>query len=323
MNNEVEVYSQSSLPDRWQYAQAMSSAGDIVPRGLRTNNQPDAAKLFWVAETGSMLGIHPVAAIQGVNIIEGQPTLSPGLMSAVIRRAGHLIRVSVTGQIADLSIAAHAELVRRDDPDHPFRVTWTIEKAQRAGLLQVIDGKISAKVGRNNAPGAWEKYTEALLKARAIGEVCREGGTDALMGVVYMPEELGADVNEQGELVQLTESTNGKRPAPSAEDYRPIALADTPVDQVIQIARNVVAGNEPGTVVERQDEPETDQGIVEIYKLAEVETVIQAQQAWIAAQRNGHLDRPVQGKPLQQWLTDLVEEIKLADPDTGEVYEAG
>lgn len=314
MSTEIEVYASAPLPDRWNYAQAMASAGELVPQGMRTNGQPDAGKIFFTFETGSMLGIHPVAAIQGVNVIEGKPTLSPALMSAVIRRAGHLIRVTTDGQMADLSLSATAELVRKDDPEHPFKVTWSIEKAARAGLLQVIQGKVSAKVGRNNAPGVWEKYTEAMLKARAISEVCREGGTDALMGIGYVPEELGAEVNELGELIGQPEQ-NGKRPAPSADDYKPIALVDSPADQVIEIASNILATN-----------PDTDQDIVEAYDLPNIATVIEAQQAYLRARQNGHLDRPVDGKPLSQWLEDLANEIKAvdnADPDTGEVQEAG
>jgi hypothetical protein len=310
MSTDIELYASATLPERWQYAQAMASAGGLVPEGLRTAGQADAGKMFFTFETGSMLGIHPVAAIQGVNIIEGKPTLSPALMSAVIRRAGHLIRVTTEGQLADLSLAATAELVRKDDPDHPFTVTWTIEKAQRAGLLQVVSGKISAKVGRNNSPGVWEKYTEAMLKARAISEVCREGGTDALMGIGYVPEELGAEVNEAGEMIAAPVE-EARRPAPQASDYRPIAL----VDQVINTARDIVAGNDP----------QTDPDMVEIYHLADISTVVEARKAYLHARDNGHLDRLVEGKGLGQWLQDLAEEFDRIqegiDAQTGEVTD--
>jgi hypothetical protein len=313
VSTEIEIYAAAPLPERWNYALAMASAGGLVPPGLCTGGVPDAGKMFYTFETGSMLNIHPVAAIQGVNIIEGKPTLSPALMSAVIRRAGHLIRVSTDGQLADLSLSATAELVRKDDPDHPFTVTWTIEKARRAGLLQVVQGQISAKVGRNNSPGVWEKYTEAMLKARAISEVCREGGTDALMGIGYVPEELGAEVNEAGELIVASSNgdyTTARRPAPQADDYRPIALVDPPA-----------TGASPVVVTQ---EAQTDPDMVTLYALADIATVIDARQAYVHAQRNGHLDRPVEGKPLRQWLTDLVALIEEAnqgvDPDTGEVY---
>jgi hypothetical protein len=309
MTSEIERYAQEPLNERWNYAQYMASAGQLVPKGMTTGGVPDPGKIFYTFETGSMLGIHPVAAIQGVNVIDGKPTLSPALMSAVIRRAGHLIRVQVTGQMADLSLTATATLVRKDDPDHPFVSVWTIEKAQRAGLLQVVQGKVSAKVGRNQESGVWEKYTEAMLKARAISEVCREGGTDALMGLGYTPEELGAEVNEAGELIGVPAEPQN-RPAPQASDYRPIAL----VDQVIETVQDVVAGN-----------PDTDQAIVELYRLADLKTTEDARGVWELAMQNGHMDRPVEGKPLQQWLIDFADEINTiqenVDRQSGEVYE--
>lgn len=312
MSTEIEAYASASLPDRWNYAQAMASAGELVPKGMRTNNVPDAGKIFFTFETGSMLNIHPVAAIQGVNVIEGQPTLSPALMSAVIRRAGHLIRVTTEGQLADLSLSATAVLVRKDDPDHPFTVTWTIERARRAGLLQVVSGAVQAR-SRSGHAGPWEKYTEAMLKARAISEVCREGGTDALMGAVYVPEELGGEVNELGEMIAEAPPAAERRPAPRAEDFQPIALANLAPE-------TVVVAEAPA----EEPQLETDQDIVEVYRLNEITTVIEAQQAYLKARQNGHLDRPVDGLPLGEWLTRLGEGMKAAqqqvDLQTGEVY---
>lgn len=308
-------YASGTLDERWNYAQALSSGGDLLPQSLRNN----AGKVFYAFEVGAMLGIHPVAAIQGVNVIDGKPTLSPQLMSAVVRRAGHLIRVEVSGTIADLSIAATATLVRADDPDHPFVVTWTIEKAQRAGLLEIQQGKIVSRSGRNQTPTPWEKYTESMLKARAIGEVCREGATDALMGVVYMPEELDAEVNDQGELTQMPAT---RRPAPQADDYRPIALVNPEVAGPTSpvIVQEASPTQEPDAV-------QTDMDIVELYRLADLQTYLQAQQTFLHARQNGHLDRVVEGKPFSQWLQDVGESLKAAemqvDQQTGEVYGEG
>ena len=314
MNTEIEVYAAAPLPDRWNYAMAMASAGELVPKGMRTNGQPDAGKIFFTFETGSMLGIHPVAAIQGVNVIDGKPTLSPELMTAVIRRAGHKIRVTVTGQMADLSLTATAQLIRSDDPDFTFESVWTIGKAQQAGLLTVVDGRVVAKVGRNQEAGVWEKYTAAMLKARALGEVCREGGTDALMGISYMPEELGAPVNEAGELIVLEGADGpqpefqGRRPAPSAEDYRPIALADTPAAPVAE----ATSDEELAELVAR-------------YQLDRISSVIEARQAYMAVRTDGNLDRMIEGVTLRQWLTSLARELEQiqerVDQQTGEVYE--
>lgn len=327
MSTEVEIYSAAPLPDRWNYAQAMATAGSLVPKGMQTGGQPDPGKIFFTFETGAMLGIHPVAAIQGVNVIEGKPTLSPELMSAVVRRAGHKLRVSVSGDLKDLSLQATAQIIRHDDPDFTFEAVWTIEKARQAGLLGVVNGEVRARSERGT-PLPWEKYTAAMLKARAISEVCREGATEALMGVSYVPEELGATVNEAGEIVQLEEGGYGvqpetRRPAPSAQDYRPIALADTPATPTATapVSQDMSQDAPVVTVVETPtpDIPYTDMDIVQMYQLESLATVIQAQQVFLLARQNGHLDRLIEGKPLAQWLTDLAAVLEQVDASTGEV----
>jgi hypothetical protein len=87
-----------------------------------------------------------------------------------------------TGQ----ALTATAVLVRADDPQHPFQVTWTMQDAKAAGL----DGKSN-----------WKKYPRAMLKARAISEVAREGAEDVLMGLAYTADEMGAVVNEDGTVI--------------------------------------------------------------------------------------------------------------------------
>lgn len=195
--SEINRYTESSLDERMRYAQTIASAGALIPTGLFENGAPSPGKVLLVMETGAMLGIHPVAALQGVHVIEGKATLSPALMSAVVRRAGHVLRVETLGSVADATFTATATLIRNDDPDHPFVVSWNLERAKRAGLA----GK-----------GPWNKYFEAMAKARAISEVCREGATDALMGVGYVPEELGADVTEAGEIVSSSVQSHTAEP---------------------------------------------------------------------------------------------------------------
>lgn len=230
MSTELATFTAAPLEQRVRYAQTLASAGDLIPRGLRDNRgQPVAGKILLVAETGSMLGMHPIAALQGVNIIDGKPTISPALMSAVVRRAGHKLRVTTKGSVAAGTFEATATLIRADDPEAPFSATWNKERAQRAGLA----GK-----------GAWAKYFEAMCKARAISEVCREGAEDALMGVGYVPEELGADVDEQGNVVE----------APAAPAPVPAAPAPAPFPSPAPVA----AAQPESDVIEGEIVPDRD-----------------------------------------------------------------
>lgn len=192
MSTELQPYSETAPADRMEYARMLASAGDLLPKGLMSPwkdddgvmqpPRPSPGKVFLVLETGAMLGLHPIAAIQGIFVIDGKTSMSAQLMAAVVRSHGYRLRTGTTGQWG-AEFVAWATLTRPDDPEFEYRVEWTEARASRAGLLT-----------KDN----WIHYPEGLSKARAISEVIREGGQDALSGVVYTPEELGADVDSEG-----------------------------------------------------------------------------------------------------------------------------
>ena len=159
---------------RLQYAKALAEAS-ILPRQYQ--RQP--GNLLVVIEMATALGIPPIQAVNSVTIINGTPTLSANLVAAVVRRAGHRLRVREDGPES-----VTATLIRADDPDYEFTATWTREKATRAGLW--------------GNRGPWTQYPAQMLRARAITDVCRQGASDATMGVRYTPEELGARLDDNG-----------------------------------------------------------------------------------------------------------------------------
>lgn len=161
------VHSDGQLSDRMKYAQALASA-DLLPAAYRKK----PANVLLAMEYGHALGLDTVTAMQSVHVIDGKPTASAQLIGALVRRSGHRLRV--TGDDKH----AVAEIVRHDDPEFVFRAEWTIARAQAANLT-----------GR----GPWKQYPAAMLKARAITEVARDACPEALAGVAYTPEELGAD----------------------------------------------------------------------------------------------------------------------------------
>ena len=169
----TELAHRSSLTAQMQYAQALA-ASNLLPRAYQ--RQP--ANVLLAVQMGEALGIPPIQAINSIHVIEGKPTASADLIASLVRRAGHKLRVK---EAAD-GTAVTATLIRSDDPDFAFEATWTMAKAQQAGLT----GK-----------GVWKQYPGQMLRNRAITEVCRQGAGDALFGVIYTPEELGQDDSHQ------------------------------------------------------------------------------------------------------------------------------
>ena len=179
----------AALPAKVQYAKALADSG-LLPKQY----QGWPANVLWAMEYGEMLGLSPMAAITGVHVIEGKPSASAGLISALVRRAGHKLRVRGDAK------SATCQIVRADDPDYTFEVTFTMDDAKVAGLT----GK-----------PVWKQYGPSMLKARAITQCARDACEEALFGLHYTPEELGAEVDEDGAVVgQIMDEPAQSEPEP-------------------------------------------------------------------------------------------------------------
>lgn len=154
-----------NLPALIDYSKTLATS-DLLPDAYR--GKP--ANVLVAIEYGRALALEPMAAIQGITVIKGKPTASASLIAGLVRRAGHILRVTGTEKRAE------AVIIRADDPDYEFKSVWTIERATQAGLT----GK----------GGSWKTYPAAMLKARAITEVARDACSEILAGVQYTPEEL-------------------------------------------------------------------------------------------------------------------------------------
>lgn len=176
--------------DRLQHAQAVAQS-TLIPDGYR--NQP--ANVLWAMDLADALGIPFPQVMQTMVIMRGRMTMSADLMAAIVRRAGHKLRVREQG------MSVTAALLRRDDPDYEFTVTWDEAKARQAGLW--------------GQRGPWSLYPAQMLRSRAITEVCRQGASDALAGSVYTPEELQDDTTTTS---ATPDTTAPPTPAEKARD---------------------------------------------------------------------------------------------------------
>ena len=158
---------------------------------LPAQYQRQPANILLAIQTGAPLGFTAMQSIHGIHVIKGKPTMSADMTAAAVRRAGHKLRI--TGD----DTHAVAVLIRSDDPEFEYRCEWTLDRAKKAGLL---------------GNDTWAKYPAAMLRARAITEVARAGASEALYGVVYTPEELGAEVDEDGAVIDVEPAPKPARP---------------------------------------------------------------------------------------------------------------
>lgn len=191
--------------DRLQHAQAVAQS-TLIPDGYR--NQP--ANVLWAMDLADALGVPFPQVMQTMAVMRGRMTMSADLMAAVVRRAGHKLRVREQG------MSVTAALVRQDDPDYEFTATWDEAKARQAGLW--------------GQRGPWTQYPTQMLRSRAITEVCRQGASDALAGTIYSPDEL--QPAESNPSAADTEAAAAARHASAAD------AASAPADLALDRARD-------------------------------------------------------------------------------------
>ena len=208
----------AGLQERADYI-ARLAPSTILPTAYRGN----AANAFVAAETGAALGLEPLQALASIAVINGRATLSSDLMAAVIRRAGHTLRI-----VENSPESVTATLIRADDKTFKFEVTWDKDKAVKAGLW--------------GQRGPWSQYPTQMLRARAITEVARQGATEALMGMIYSPEDFGATITDTGEVIEAEIVTEAPaKPAPAAKKPAAAPSQPAPLDKPLTPAQASVA----------------------------------------------------------------------------------
>jgi len=174
---------------------------------LPAHYRKQPANLLWALRYAESIGVPDMTAITGIYVVDGKPTASADLIAGLVRRAGHKLRITGNDK------SATAQVIRADDPEFQgFVCTWDWDRARQAGLA----GK-----------SVWKSYPAAMLRARAITEVARMACSEALHGVIYTPEELGATVTEDGEVLAMPATVQVAAPPP-AQPAQPAALPPPP-----------------------------------------------------------------------------------------------
>lgn len=132
---------------------------------------------------GNCLGLDPVTALTSIHSIDGKPVISGNLMWCLVKGNPSWKKSKVIKRDDESCIIHFIE-----DGDLIGIAEYTMEDAKRAGLT----GK-----------DVWKKYPRAMLFNRAISEgfkaYCPHLGNGLTL---YTPEELGGNVNEEGDYLQ-------------------------------------------------------------------------------------------------------------------------
>lgn len=158
------VQAAPTLPAKMEYARALA-ASNLLPPQYRDKPQ----NLLYAMEYADMLGVPPMTAVTGIHVINGQPSGSASLIASLVRRAGHKLR---TERIQD---GARTTIIRKDDPEFPHVVEFTMADAKLAGLLS-----------NDN----WRKRPAVMCEWRSITACARLACSEVLFGIAYTPDEI-------------------------------------------------------------------------------------------------------------------------------------
>ncbi len=193
------------LPTNAEWRTMMGMAEALFRSGLLPAHVRSPQAALAVIQKGRELQVPPMYALTNIVVIQGKPTANAELMLALIYRDHGDEAIRITETTAERCTIAY----RRRSWSEPQSYTFTIEDAIRAGLA-----------GGGNP--AWQKYPQAMLRARAISAVARMAFPDSIAGM-YTPEELGARVrvDEDGEIVPvLTVAGSRSGPTPTTGSGR-------------------------------------------------------------------------------------------------------
>lgn len=132
------------------------------------------AQLVFVMVKGYELGITPMQALDGIQVIQGKTTVSPQLMLALINRSGLMEDIKIDSEATQCTVT----MTRKGRSPHTE--TFTMQNAQVMGLA-----------GNHN----WKAQPATMLKWRAVSACARVVFSDVIQGM-YTPEEMGAEVSE-------------------------------------------------------------------------------------------------------------------------------
>lgn len=189
----------SNFDDLARAANAMSKSGYF-------QDSRDQAQAIVKIMAGQEMGFGAFASMTGIHIIQGKPTIGANLMASAVKGSGKYdYRITqLTDTVAEVEFFQAGKSIGISK--------FTIEDAKKANLT----GK-----------GNWQTFPRNMLFSRAMSNGVRWYCPDVFNGAsVYTPEELGAEVNADGEVIagSFVEQPAEQTAPPS--NAAPFTLAD-------------------------------------------------------------------------------------------------
>ena len=163
MKNEIQLMPVNDI---------MSMAKTFAESGMFTDAK-SMGQAFVKIQAGQEIGIPPFAAMSGIHIIQGKPTIGAGLIASTVKGSGKYDYkvMQMDEKICSIDFFQGAVNIGNS--------TFTIEDAKKAQTKNI------------------DKFPKNMLFARAISNGVKWFCPDVFSGPVYTPEEMqGIESNE-------------------------------------------------------------------------------------------------------------------------------
>ena len=198
----------------------------------------DAAQAAVKVQAGLEMGFGPFASMTGIHIIQGRPAVGANLIASAIKAS----------------------------PKYDYRVRKLDDTVAELEFFEIVGGKRES-IGISTFTAADAKranvknmtaYPRNMLFARAISNGVRWFCPDVFSGTpTYTPEELGAEVDEQGAVIEIPQAQ------PVVEEV-PVASV-SPAPKAAEFDEDTFLGKFPGVPEEYYEpiEPEDAEKVLD------------------------------------------------------------
>ncbi len=225
MSNELVKIEIRSLDELDRIAEKAAQSGIF---GVKRPEQTFALMML-----SADMGVSPMRALQEYHVLgDGRVTITASAALGRFKKAG--------GRIRYLERTEERCTVEAEHAGSKVTVSWTLEDAQRAGLL--------------GSP-SWKRYPRQMLSARATMEAIRAVAPEVLSGM-YAPEELeGPPLREPAQVVAEAPAEPArerpKRGVAAVKAAAPEIVAQAPAEVIEATAERI----DPETGEVREDAP--------------------------------------------------------------------
>jgi len=203
---ELAIYQEGTIIK--SYSDVESVAKAMVASGF-FNDATKISQAIVKIMAGAEIGIGPFGSMNGIHIIQGKPAFGANVMASKVKSSGGRYNYRVTEMsdtVCTIEFMEH------------FNGSWT---AIGTSSFSIADAK---KAGTKNL----DKFPRNMLFARAMSNGVRWFCPDVMNGsTVYTPEELGADVDEDGNVIDGIVEGDFQEEAPLTPAELSAAVQDT------------------------------------------------------------------------------------------------